>query len=484
MEFFPSLDTFLSIGPISIKWYAVCILTGVVFCYMLSGRTIKKMGYSQDKFDSLFFGGLIAGIMGARIWYVLFADFSYYFGNPIRILEIWNGGLAIQGGLMAGAAFALWYAKSNKINFFRLADAVLPHVLLAQAAGRWGNFFNQEVYGRVVNESFYRFFPSWFKDIMYIQNAYREPTFLYESVANLIGWALIVFAVSRFKKRKRGDLAYAYLIWYGVIRFFIEGIREDQLRFMGVSTAQVISIIFVVVGVLGVLGVFRNIFKRPKPIILFDFDGTLMDTEEAIIRSFRVLFKNHRPDYPLTREEELSFVGPALVESIPKYFDGNVQELIEEYRQANRELHQEYVKPMENAVKTLSELSEQGYHLGVVSSKFSEVILLGSDMFDMTKYFDVIIGAESVSKLKPDPEGILKACEQLGQGHDQLIYVGDVANDIRAGRNAGAYTVAYQASNSELAERVLEGKPNHVIHDLYEMVELVKEDHEWTYNMM
>ncbi len=484
MTFFPDLRTFIQIGPVSIAWYAICILTGIVAVYFLISRNIRKMGYSQELFDSIFMGALVSGILGARLWYVAFFEFSYYISHPLAILEIWNGGLAIQGGLVFGAGFVLYYAKKHRLNFFRFADAILPYVILAQAAGRWGNFFNQEAYGRVVSESFYRFFPAWFKEIMFIDFAYREPTFLYESAMNILGFILIIGIFKHFRKNKRGDLAYFYLIWYGITRFIIEGFRSDSLMFMNLRVAQLTSIVFIIVGVLGILGLFRRLFRRQKPVILFDFDGTLMDTEAAITQTFVDVFKKHDPDYQLSDDEKLSFIGPSLRETFGRYFPDKLDEVIEDYQVINKELHKTLVKPMPHAVETLAALKEGGYSIGVVTSKRLDAILWASDRYDMTKYFEVIITPDEVTKTKPDPEGILTACRVLGKGQDELIYVGDVETDIEAGRRAGGYTFGYQNPDSDLRFRLSDGHANRLISDLYDIVESVKEDHEWTYNMM
>ena len=279
MSFFPDFRTFLEIGPLSIKWYAIFILSGAIIAYSISARGIKKMGYSSSVADDLFFGALIFGIIGSRLWYVLFYDLSYYLSNPITIFMTWNGGMAIQGGLILGGLYAYFFLKKKNISFLRMADVVVPTILIAQALGRWGNFMNQEAYGRVVDEAYFNLFPAFIKNTMFIDGAYREPTFLYESVLNIIGYILIVYVLKRFSENKRGDLLYAYLMWYGISRFWVEGLRTDSLMFMGLRMAQITSIVFIVIGLLGKLGVYDKFMKKKKPTILFDFDGTLGDTE-------------------------------------------------------------------------------------------------------------------------------------------------------------------------------------------------------------
>lgn len=484
MKFFPDMQTVFEIGFVSIKWYAVLILTGAFLAYYLSLRNLKKMGYSSSKMDDLFFGALLSGVVGARLWFVLLYDVQYYLSNPLEILQMWEGGLAIQGGLVGGVIFAYFFTKKNKMNFIRLADAVFPNILVAQAIGRWGNFANQEAFGRAVDASYFEGWPTFIANHMFIQGAYREPTFLYESVLNIVGFLLIVLVYKRFSKVRRGDMVYAYLMWYGVIRFFIEGLRSDSLMFFGLRSAQIVSIIFIILGVLGSLGVFRKFYKQQKPVILFDFDGTLMDTEPAILETYRQIFEKYQPETVLTKEMELSFLGPTLWQTFERYFPGHdADALVKEYREINFELHKTLVQPMNKAKEVIKQLKAEGYPVGIVSSKLQDAVKLASDMFEMTEDFDVILGLDDVKTPKPNPEGLFKACKQLNRGHDALIYVGDTVTDVQTAKNAGAYSVAI-VSNEHRRQDLIDSKPNKVIDHLEEILEIVKEDVEWTYNMM
>ena len=152
------------------------------------------------------------------------------------------------------------------------ADAIVPNILVAQAMGRWGNFMNQEAFGGIVDESHFRLIPDFIKNNMFIDGAYRAPTFLYESVLNLIGWLLITRGLRKSEKLKRGDQSFAYLMWYGVVRFVIESMRTDallvNLGFVELRIAQVISIVFVVVGLIGFYGGFRKFYPKTKPALI------------------------------------------------------------------------------------------------------------------------------------------------------------------------------------------------------------------------
>lgn len=484
MQFFPDSRTVFAIGSLSIKWYAVIILCGAVLAYLFCVREIKKMGYKSETAEDLFLGCLITGLIGARLWYCAFYNLEFYLANPIHILYTFEGGLAIQGGLFGGVLFGLWYARRHKINFMRMADAIVPNVLLAQGIGRWGNFINQEAFGRTVSESFYRFFPDWFSKQMYIEGAYREPTFFYESVGDLLGFFLIVFVYKKYSKPKRGDMVYAYMLWYGAVRLVVEGLRTDSLMFGRLRMAQVISVIFIVIGLLGMLGVFRKLVKNPKPVMLFDLDGTLLNTEPAILESYRFLFEKYRTEEEFTRDKQLAVLGPPLKTMFMQYFpEQDPEQLTKEYREHNREVHPELVKPMEGAEQLLKDLKEQGYTMGIVSTKSKEMIMLGLTLNHLEGYFDIILGEHEVTKSKPDPEGILTACRLLNKGHDSVIYIGDSPMDIQAARNAGVFSVGY-VFNSERREQLENEKPNRIIDHLLQIEDILKENLTWTSSMM
>lgn len=487
MEFLPNMKTLLSIGPITITWYALFILCGALLAYWLSIRTLKKWGYSTALFEDFFIYMLPVGIIGARLYYVLF-EWELYAADPIRIFYIWEGGLAIHGGLIAATIFGLWYFRKQAVDGLRLMDAIFPNVLIAQAIGRWGNFINQEAYGRVVSESYYRFFPSLIKDQMYIAGQYREPTFLYESLLNLLGWVLITFVYRKHGRKKRGDLAFAYLCWYGVVRFWIETMRTDALMLGSLKMAQVVSLLFVAIGILGILGVFDRLlgrvwpFSRQKPVVLFDLDGTLVDTKDLIYASFIHTFRKYMPEHTLTQEELASFLGPTLKESFGKYFrEDQLDEIIAYYRAFNHEYHNLYVKGFAGAQETLAALKAQGYMVGVVSNKVEHTIKMGLEAFHLDPYVDVIVGAQDVEHPKPNPEGLILACAKLYHNHDDVIYVGDSVSDIAAAKNMAAFSVA-AAFDPQREQALRAANPCRVIHQLTEMLDLVKEDCEWSDN--
>lgn len=269
MSFFPNSKTFIQIGSLSIAWYAVCILTGAVIAYLLGRYNFKKIGYDPEVLSDYFFGVLFTGIIGARLWYVIFMWNELYAKNPLEIIMFRHGGLAIQGGLITGVIFSLWYFKRHQIDYMVAGDAIMPGVLIAQAFGRWGNFFNQEAFGGPVSLDFLQslHLPNFIIDGMHINGVYYHPTFLYESLANIVGFLLIFFLIKKIQT-KQGEQFFAYFIWYGITRYFIEGMRTDSLYVMGFRTAQLVSIVFLIVGIAGYIYVKKKGNPAIKPIEL------------------------------------------------------------------------------------------------------------------------------------------------------------------------------------------------------------------------
>lgn len=253
MIFFKNFQTFVSIGPIDIQWYAICILIGATVAYFLAQYRFRQLGYDKEILSDYFFTVLFIGIIGARIWYVIFT-FDQYITQPMEIFMIWHGGLAIQGGLIAGLIYSYYFFKKKNIPFFVAGDAIIPGVLIAQACGRWGNFFNHEAFGGEVSLEFLQslHLPQWIIDNMYIQGAYHHPTFLYESIGNIIAFLLIIFVVRRFQKHV-GVQFFSYFLFYGIVRFPVEGMRTDSLMLGPIRMAQLVSIVFVIVGIIGIL---------------------------------------------------------------------------------------------------------------------------------------------------------------------------------------------------------------------------------------
>ena len=243
------------LGPFSIRWYALCIIAGLILAVYLSAKEApRKRIQADDVYDFILYAFPVA-ILGARLYYVLFS-WEQYKENPLEIFAIWNGGLAIYGGLLAGFLVLVFFTRYRFINTWDFLDIAAPSVMIAQSIGRWGNFFNQEAYGaKVANLDF---LPAFIREQMYIDGSYRQPTFLYESVWNLLGFILIIFLRRKTEFLKQGEITLFYLMWYGLGRLFIEGMRTDSLMLAGLRVSQWFSLILVVIGLVLLL------FRRKK----------------------------------------------------------------------------------------------------------------------------------------------------------------------------------------------------------------------------
>ena len=257
MQFFPDRATFVSFGSLSIQWYALFIISGALLAYYISSLRLAKRGYKDLPLSDFFINLLLIGFVGARIWYVIFMFDEIYASDPIAIFKIYEGGLAIQGGLIAAIPYAIYFCKKHHVDILKAGDAIMPTVLIAQAIGRWGNFMNQEAYGQIMSSERMSALPlpEFIKDGMFIDGAYRQPTFLYESLLNIIGFFIIVFLVNKFFKKNGSQFAF-YFIWYGIVRFIVEAYRSDSLMLGSIKMAQLTSIVFIIAGVIGLISIY------------------------------------------------------------------------------------------------------------------------------------------------------------------------------------------------------------------------------------
>lgn len=230
-----------TIFGIDIAWYAVIITFGIIVAMGISYMNAKRSGLNTEIFVDSFFYSILFGIIGARVYYVIF-NFDLYKDNLVSIFNLREGGIAIYGAVIFGALAMFIYTRVKKQSFWAYADCITPALALAQAIGRWGNFVNQEAYGYETNSLF---------AMTIIKNGEAisvHPTFLYESVLNLIVFGILMIFLNKYRK-KAGEVSAIYGIVYGVGRFFIEGMRTDSLYIGSFRISQIVSILFVVAGV-------------------------------------------------------------------------------------------------------------------------------------------------------------------------------------------------------------------------------------------
>lgn len=240
----------IDLGFVKIYWYSVMILLGVIVGSYILLRESKKFKIPEDYMINLIILTLIIAIIGARLYYVVF-EWSYYKNNLLDIFKIWEGGLAIHGGIIAGLLFIIFYTKKYKVNTLRVLDMIVVGLIIGQAIGRWGNFFNGEAHGTMTTLEFLTnlHLPQFIIDGMRIHGIYYHPTFLYESLWCLIGFIIMIIFRRRYY-RKIGQTTAFYMIWYGIGRFFIEGMRTDSLMLGNIRVAQLVSLVLVIVGII------------------------------------------------------------------------------------------------------------------------------------------------------------------------------------------------------------------------------------------
>ncbi|WP_373711301.1 prolipoprotein diacylglyceryl transferase [Jeotgalibaca porci] len=237
----------IKIGGFEVAWYGVIIGVGILLAMYLASSEGDRKGMPQDFILDLAFWTVPIAILGARAYYVLF-ELGYYLENPGQIFQIWNGGLAIYGALLTGALVVYFFTKKKNVPVMLTLDVLAPGVLIAQSLGRWGNFINQEAHGAAVTREFLEglFLPEFIINQMNIKGTYYHPTFLYESLWSLIGFALIVYLRRRPNLLREGEVFFSYIIWYAFGRFFIEGMRTDSLYlFANIRVSQLLSIILI-----------------------------------------------------------------------------------------------------------------------------------------------------------------------------------------------------------------------------------------------
>ncbi|MBR8829112.1 MAG: prolipoprotein diacylglyceryl transferase [Gomphosphaeria aponina SAG 52.96 = DSM 107014] len=242
------------LGPIALRWYGLLIASAVLIGIFLSQYLAQRRQVNPDLIADSAIWMIIFALVGARIYYVAF-QWEEYAQRPGEIIAIWQGGIAIHGAIIGGSLAGIIFARLNKISFWQLADLIVPSLALGQAIGRWGNFFNSEAFGRPTNLPWKLFIPPDRRPLEYINNPYFHPTFLYESLWNLLVFALLLFlffwGLRHREKLKVGTITLVYLIAYSSGRIWIEGLRTDSLMLGPLRIAQVVSLVAIAFGLGG-----------------------------------------------------------------------------------------------------------------------------------------------------------------------------------------------------------------------------------------
>ena len=289
----------LDLGFVQIRWYGLIIAFGLLLAALFGGRIAYTWRISLDKMVDVLLYGTIAGIIGARLYYVAF-QWDYFRTHLKEIPQIWEGGLAIYGGIIGGLLAAVIVCKLEKLNFLNLLDMVGMSLLIGQGIGRWGNFANQEAFGTITNRNW-----GMMSDVIIAQiynepekfglesvqnipqyiasnNLYVHPTFFYESVWCFLGFALLYWILKK-QRRFSGQLFLCYGVWYGFGRMIIEGLRTDSLYIGSTSirVSQVLSGVLCLVCLVLVIALTIHYKKHPKPIEGIDYFPPMSEKEQA-----------------------------------------------------------------------------------------------------------------------------------------------------------------------------------------------------------
>lgn len=271
----------VEIGNFKIAWYGLIIMIGMISAILYVWFRFKEHHMKTDDLIDFAFFVIISGVIGARLYYILFSLDHYIMDNLwdtiVAMVSVWNGGLAIYGGIIAGAAAGIIVARKKKMNILQILDYLAPAVMLAQSIGRWGNFCNAEAHGGRTDI----FLRMGIRNEGSVITNYYHPTFLYESLWNLVGFLVIWLIFVKLSKTKHlhkfnGQIFYSYITWYGIGRFWIEGMRTDSLYLIPdvIRVSQLVALLSFVAGVMLMIYSFVTLKKgkenalvtRVKPI--------------------------------------------------------------------------------------------------------------------------------------------------------------------------------------------------------------------------
>lgn len=239
------------VGPVAIRWYGVLMATAMALGLWLAHRDARRRGLDSESLLKAAELALLGGLVGARLYYVAF-NLDYYTQFPGKIFALWEGGLAIHGGVLGGIIAGGLYAWRRRLPLTQYLDVAAPSLALGQAIGRWGNFFNEEAFGRPTDLPWKLFISPAHRPTQYGQVEFFHPTFLYESLWDLVVFGLLVVALRDRLARAPGALFLAYVGLYSLGRLFTEGLRTDPLMLGSLRVAQLASLLFMALALVGI----------------------------------------------------------------------------------------------------------------------------------------------------------------------------------------------------------------------------------------
>ncbi len=321
-----TVDRFISVFGLDIAWYAILISLGFLLAVIYGIKRMPQFGLDSDRAIDAILAGMVGGIIGARLYYVIFS-WDQYKDNLLEIFNTRNGGLAIYGGIIGALAFGLLVCKLRKVRILPMLDITALGFLLGQGIGRWGNFINGEAYGAETDSILGM-------TIAGVADSPVHPCFLYESIWCLLGFVLLHF----YSKRRKfdGEVALFYLIWYGAERAVVEGLRQDSLYLGNLRVSQVLSVLLVIVALIIWLCVKSKIKRENDP----EYLQLYVYTEESKELLRQAQEKNSKSKKEKkTHEEELE--EAALEDGIEEEDEEKLQKRLQESEEAEKEADRE-----------------------------------------------------------------------------------------------------------------------------------------------
>ncbi|QRG86783.1 prolipoprotein diacylglyceryl transferase family protein [Bulleidia sp. zg-1006] len=448
MELFPDSTTLLSLGSFSLPFYALSFLIGTSFVAWLSYQEAKKKGIRRELNVEIIAVTILGAILISRVFWVL-ENLNNYLKYLPYIFALNDGGFSIVGGLFGATIFISLHAKERHLSALQILDFVAPLYLGASAIIRMARALERN--------------SVWFAIFL-------------DTVGAFMIWYLFRPYRHGFK---RGQAFALTFIWLGLSTLITTVFKWDP----NLKSQFILEVITEALGLCLLYWVYQR--KVDKPILLFDLDGTIMDSRRMVLYCYAYLFKKYSSLKNFTMERQEEVFGASLKEEIEKFFpnqDANV--LVQEYRQYQRSFSwSKEVSLFPETQETLEYLWQQGYTIGLVSSRLTESCESWLKQLHLDHCFSVVVGRDQVKHPKPSPEGIFFACQRLKVSSSNAIYIGDNVTDIQAAKKAGVFAVGFNTEQRKLAQLKKE-KPNVIIHQLDELKDVLKANHAWTYDKM
>lgn len=262
----PGDVAFCCLGKLPIYYYGIIMALSLTLG-VFTAETVTQKFYKDLNPEIIYDISphiILGAILGARIYYCLLS-FPYYLKNPSEIIQIWHGGISIHGAIIGGLISGIIYAKRHKLPILKLCDIFSYGLVLGQALGRWGNFFNSEAFGRPTESFLKLYIPIYKRPLQYLQYDYFHPTFLYECILDLCVFLILFFVIRKFAKNIDGIVFFSYLILYSIVRIIVEQVRIDSvLDIYGIPVAQIVSVLLIFIGIIGIVTLNKRNKKQIK----------------------------------------------------------------------------------------------------------------------------------------------------------------------------------------------------------------------------